>query len=291
MRRTAGSSTKRAAIVPTARARSAVPSRRTLRMLCRRVSFSGSSPRTGRSRSSSIRRSWRSGNRFRPPAENHSRYRRAVPASSRRGSRVSRPCRTSLFVCSLVLALAVCAGTSLAAPAPPSGVPPGQPSPAPSSQPSPPPAAQPTPAPPSDEQKAQPPQEPDQDQGQTAPAPGGEAAPPAGKPEGEEGPSPAQPSGGKGVIGRIVVDGNVRVSDRAFFSNLKLKSGDPYDERAIQDEFRRLWDQNLFDDIIVESRRRGGDVYDLVFHVRDRPLGGNVAFVGVKAGTSAHIQG
>jgi len=92
------------------------------------------------------------------------------------------------------------------------------------------------------------------------------------------------------VIGRIVVDGNVRVSDSAFFSNLKLKSGDPYDERTIQEEFRRLWDQNLFDDIIVESRHREGDVYDLVFHVRDRPLVSNVAFVGMKAVTEANIQ-
>jgi outer membrane protein insertion porin family len=92
------------------------------------------------------------------------------------------------------------------------------------------------------------------------------------------------------VIGRIVVDGNVRVSDTAFFSNLHLKAGDAYDERAIQDEFRRLWDLDLFDDIIVESRKRAGNVYDLIFHVRDRPLVGNVAFVGMKAVTEANIQ-
>ncbi|MCZ6696282.1 MAG: hypothetical protein O7A63_07055, partial [Acidobacteria bacterium] len=58
------------------------------------------------------------------------------------------------------------------------------------------------------------------------------------------------------VLGQIVVDGNRRVSDSAFFNNLRLKTGDPYDERAIFDEFRRLWNLNLFDDISVESRRR-----------------------------------
>jgi len=86
------------------------------------------------------------------------------------------------------------------------------------------------------------------------------------------------------------VDGNIRVSDTAFFNSLHLKSGDPYDERAIQDEFRRLWDLDLFDDINVESRKREGNVYDLIFHVRDRPLVGNVAFVGMKAVTEANIQ-
>jgi len=49
-------------------------------------------------------------------------------------------------------------------------------------------------------------------------------------------------------------------------------------------------DLDLFDDIIVESRRREGNVYDLIFHVRDRPLVGNVAFVGMKAVTEANIQ-
>src|SRR5262249_32999065 len=76
----------------------------------------------------------------------------------------------------------------------------------------------------------------------------------------------------------------------AFFSGLKLKSGDPYSERAVQDEFRRLWDLELFDDIIVESRKRSGNVYDLIFHVRDRPLVGTVSFVGMKAVTEANIQ-
>ncbi len=165
-------------------------------------------------------------------------------------------------------------------------------SPAPRAAPTPepvgPPEPGPTPAPPgASTRDATPPQ--DQPQG------GGEgpkeSPPPATQGETEESTPPEGQAGeGKGVIGRIVVDGNVRVSDTAFFSNLHLKPGDAYDERAIQDEFRRLWDLDLFDDIIVESRKRGGNVYDLIFHVRDRPLVGNVAFVGMKAVTEANIQ-
>jgi len=212
---------------------------------------------------------------------------------------VSRRTGISFCVGFLCLALVARAGVSLAAPSPQTEAAPRQPSPTPtpqpppeesgpSPQPAPAPQPSPTPSPPSDEPQAQPPQEPNREP--AAPAPGAESTTPAGRPESGEGPPAAPAAAGTGVIGHIVVDGNVRVSDSAFFSNLKIKSGDPYDERTIQEEFRRLWDQNLFDDIIVESRHREGDVYDLVFHVRDRPLVSNVAFVGMKAVTEANIQ-
>jgi outer membrane protein insertion porin family len=92
------------------------------------------------------------------------------------------------------------------------------------------------------------------------------------------------------VIGQIVVDGNRRVSDSAFFNNLRLKPGDPYDERVLFDEFRRLWGLNLFDDITVEVRRGASGAQDLIFHVLDRPLIGNVAFVGMEAVTETSIR-
>lgn len=178
-------------------------------------------------------------------------------------------------LCAWGLALALGTGAPLAAPAPGTGVPAGLPGVS-SQDPAPSPGQEPAPEP------APPPAE-------AAVASPDPAAPPETAPaEGEE--PVGEPATGKGTIGRIVVDGNVRVSDNAFFNSLKLKSGDPYGERAIQDEFRRLWDLDLFDDIIVESRRREGDVYDLIYHVRDRPLVGSVAFVGMKAVTEANIQ-
>ena len=118
------------------------------------------------------------------------------------------------------------------------------------------------------------------------PAPPGE---PAAAPAGAE-PEPAAPvPAGPPIIGQIVVDGNVRVSDTAFFSNLKLKKGDPYDEAALRREFKRLWDLDLFDDIAVESRRRADGSVDLIFHVRDRPLLGSITYSGQKAITETSI--
>jgi len=154
-------------------------------------------------------------------------------------------------------------------------------------------AGTPPPAPPAEARPAAAPE--------ATPAPAPEATPPP-TPEATPAPAPGQESalqvaapgapatGGKGVIGSIVVDGNVRVSDVAFYNSLKLKKGDPYDEVAIREEFRRVWDLNLFDDMTVEARQRTPGVYDLIFHVRDRPLISNVAFVGMKAVTETNIQ-
>ena len=94
---------------------------------------------------------------------------------------------------------------------------------------------------------------------------------------------------GPAVIGEIAVDGNVRVSDTAFYNNLRIKPGDEYDERAIRVEFRRLWDLSLFDDLSVESRRRSSGRIDVIFHVRDRPIIGGVEFSGMKAITETGI--
>ena len=148
-------------------------------------------------------------------------------------------------------------------------------------------AGTPPPAPPAEARPAAAPE--------ATPPPAPEATPPPAPAPGQESAlQPAAPgapaTGGKGVIGSIVVDGNVRVSDVAFYNSLKLKKGDPYDEVAIREEFRRVWDLNLFDDMTVESRQRTPGVYDLIFHVRDRPLISNVAFVGMKAVTETNIQ-
>src|SRR5713226_374916 len=215
-------------------------------MSCRRTSSWASSPATGRSRSSSSRIS----------KGWHSGSRSKSPADGaprhdplfRVGARVPR-LRLTILSASVFLGLAwAVPGPSLA------GTPP--------------------PAPPAEER----------------PAAAPEATPqPAAAPGQESALQPAAPgppaTGGKGVIGSIVVDGNVRVSDVAFYNSLKLKKGDPYDEVAIREEFRRVWDLNLFDDMTVESRQRIPGVYDLIFHVRDRPLISNVFFFNVTATT------
>src|SRR5262245_18526741 len=185
-------------------------------MPCRRVSFSGSSPRTGRSRFSSIRRGWRSGSRSRSPAESDSRHTRVRPSAL--GERVPRRVRSSLPICGLLVLLTGSASLATG-PAAESEAPPGNHAGAAPVAAPPAPSPSPSPVPPGGES---PPAE--------QPSP-----PEAQEPHGEAEEPRDQAGESKGVIGRIVVDGNVRVSDTAFFSNLHLKAGDPYDERAIQD--------------------------------------------------------
>jgi outer membrane protein insertion porin family len=144
-------------------------------------------------------------------------------------------------------------------------------------------AQEPPPSPPGAEPGTPPAAEPE-------PPPAAEPAePPATTPDAGAAPAPAAEASGPVTIGQIVVDGNLRVSDTTFFNNLHIRRGDAYDEHVIRQEFRRLWDLGLFDDLSVESRRRGATV-DLIFHVRDRPLIGRVTFVGQKAVTETSIQ-
>ncbi len=132
---------------------------------------------------------------------------------------------------------------------------------------------------------------PQQDGEESAGAPGAAEAGAAGESAPESGEAPAPPPAPDGKqIGQIVVDGNRRVSDSAFFNNLRLKTGDPYDERVIFEEFRRLWNLNLFDDIVVESRRGADGTYDLIFHVVDRPLISGVSYVGMDSVTETNIR-
>ena len=162
-----------------------------------------------------------------------------------------------------------------ASPAPPADEPPaGPPAPAPG----PPAPAQPQDAP-------QPPSA-----GPDAPPAPGDAPAPAAPPAGSPPPAPAPAGEAAPLIGQIVIDGNQRVSDSAFYNSLRIKKGDRYDEEALRKEFKRLWELNLFDDIAVESRRRGENTIDLIFHVRDRPLIGAVTYTGMKAVTETNIQ-
>src|SRR6266571_4561090 len=236
-------------------------------MSCRRTSSWASSPATGRSRSSSSRisKGWHSGSRSKSPADGAPRH----DPLFRVGARVPRS-RLTILSASVFLGLASAVpGPSLAGTPPPAPPAEARPAAAPEATPAPAPEATPPPTP-----EATP---------APAPAPGQESALQVAAPG-------APATGGKGVIGSIVVDGNVRVSDVAFYNSLKLKKGDPYDEVAIREEFRRVWDLNLFDDMTVEARQRTPGVYDLIFHVRDRPLISNVAFVGMKAVTETNIQ-
>ena len=91
--------------------------------------------------------------------------------------------------------------------------------------------------------------------------------------------APAEP---KLVIKRIDVEGNQRVSASAVRATIRLKEGDPYEAKAVDDDVSRLWTLGAFEDIKVERQPFEGGVR-LVFTVKERPTIGKIIFAGNKA--------
>ena len=91
------------------------------------------------------------------------------------------------------------------------------------------------------------------------------------------------------VIEELAVDGNRSLSHEAFFRLTSLKVGDPYDEDVIRDEFHRLWDRGLFEDLSVESRD-GATGKIVIFHVKERPRVNSIEYEKNKAVSETQIE-
>ena len=91
------------------------------------------------------------------------------------------------------------------------------------------------------------------------------------------------------TIEKVVVDGNVRISNQALMSQLAIKEGDAYDEELLRKEFRRLWELNLFDNITLEVRQ-GEKGKIVLWHVTDKPLIADVEYKDIKAFTATQVE-
>ncbi|HHH27899.1 MAG TPA: outer membrane protein assembly factor BamA [Polyangiaceae bacterium] len=81
-------------------------------------------------------------------------------------------------------------------------------------------------------------------------------------------------------IRRIRIRGTRRVSDDDVLAILRLRPGQGCTDRAITRDAQALWNQNFFDDIVVEGRAVGDNRVDLTFRVRERPAIGRITFEG-----------
>ena len=125
------------------------------------------------------------------------------------------------------------------------------------------------------------------------PAPETEPAEPEPEPEPEEVEEPYEPVEDPDVgvsvprtichgrrIRRIRIRGNRRVSDDDVLATIQLRAGRGCTDRAITRDAQALWDQNFFDDIVVEGTAVGDERVDLTFRVRERPAVGRITFEG-----------
>jgi outer membrane protein insertion porin family len=99
-----------------------------------------------------------------------------------------------------------------------------------------------------------------------------------------------QPEAQPGTIEEILLQGNIRMTERAFVEALGVRVGDPYDQGVLVSAFRRLWDMGLFNDLIfeVEDGDQGGKV--LIVKLTERPTLASVTYQDNKVVNRTQIE-
>jgi outer membrane protein insertion porin family len=101
--------------------------------------------------------------------------------------------------------------------------------------------------------------------------------------------SPAQAQGGAPLIERIEIANNQFLQKETLLFYIASKPGEPFDERKLREDFKRLWDTGFLDDLWIESQDgpRGKVV---TFHVTERKRIQIVDYRGTKELTSSTID-
>jgi len=134
--------------------------------------------------------------------------------------------------------------------------------------------------------------------GNPSPEPAEEPAEPAEPPappppitgEGEEAETPEVPEGPAPAamprslchglrIRTITIDGVRRVDPDDVLGELRLRQGQICSDDDVARDARTLWNQDLFDDIVIEARRNGDGV-DVVITLTERPVIASIEFEG-----------
>jgi outer membrane protein insertion porin family len=100
----------------------------------------------------------------------------------------------------------------------------------------------------------------------------------------------AEPEGQAPVIRQVEVTGNQYLQRETLLFYVQAKAGDPYDERRLREDFKRLWDTGFLDDLRVESfdTPDGGKL--VRFHVTERKRIQIVDYRGAKDLTTTTIE-
>ncbi|HXI03833.1 MAG TPA: outer membrane protein assembly factor BamA, partial [Candidatus Saccharimonadales bacterium] len=100
--------------------------------------------------------------------------------------------------------------------------------------------------------------------------------------------SPEGP-GGKVLITRIVVVGNVRLTQDAVLHLMKSAPDEPYDEALLRGDFKRIWDRGLLKDLWIESREDGKG-RAVIVHVEEKPIVNDVTYDNSKVVGESQIE-
>ncbi len=90
------------------------------------------------------------------------------------------------------------------------------------------------------------------------------------------------------TIEKIILEGNDRLTPDAFLALTSLRVGELYDEGRIRQQFQKIWNSGLFENLSIESKDgKTGKI--LIFHIKERPIIASVDFTGSKSLTSSTI--
>jgi outer membrane protein insertion porin family len=91
------------------------------------------------------------------------------------------------------------------------------------------------------------------------------------------------------TISAIRIEGNQRIATETYLYYVSLKVGDAYDEVAVQNDFRRMWQTGFLDDLKVEIERTPKGI-EVIFRVKERPLIKSIEYTGNKKVSTDDIQ-
>jgi len=85
------------------------------------------------------------------------------------------------------------------------------------------------------------------------------------------------PDAGKPRITRILVVGNVRLTQDAVLHLMKSSEGDVYDEAVLREDFKKIWARGLLKNLWIESRSdESGRA--VIIHVEEKPIVNDVTY-------------
>jgi outer membrane protein insertion porin family len=99
---------------------------------------------------------------------------------------------------------------------------------------------------------------------------------------------PAESTGPVNIV-RIIVDGNERLSEEAVSHLMRSKVGDTYDPKLLRQDFKRIWDRGLLEDLSIETRDVPGGKA-IILHVVEKPVINDVTYEKSKVVGESQIE-
>jgi len=90
------------------------------------------------------------------------------------------------------------------------------------------------------------------------------------------------------VISEIVIRGNRRIPGDTIRARIFTRSGDVYDEAALERDFHSLWNTNYFEDIRIE-REQTPKGWRIIVYVKEKPTIREINYVGLSSVSTSDV--